>query len=90
MVDAIDGLNEELAEPDQITVSPDTKLFGEGSALDSLSLVSLIADLELALSDKLGRPISLMDDRALSQPESPFTDVRMLTAYIAELIAEST
>ncbi|MET0518443.1 MAG: hypothetical protein ABW005_06360 [Burkholderiaceae bacterium] len=84
---ALRTLNEERAADEQIAIGPDTCLFGEGSALDSLSLVSVIVDLETAVSDQFGRAISLTDDKAMSRDPVPFTDVTALQRYILELLA---
>ncbi|MEO6280703.1 hypothetical protein [Roseateles sp.] len=84
---ALRTLNEERGPGEQIAVGPSTCLFGEGSALDSLSLVSVIVDLETAVSDQFGKPISLTDDKAMSRDPVPFTDVIALKTYILELLA---
>ena len=80
-------LNEERGPGEQIAIGSDTCLFGEGSALDSLSLVSVIVDLETLVSDQFGRSISLTDDKAMSRDPVPFTDVTALKTYILELVA---
>jgi acyl carrier protein len=85
---ALAALNEERAADEQIPLAPDTCLFGEGSALDSLSLVSVIVDLETIVSDQFGKAVSLTDDRAMSRDPVPFTDVRALKTYLLELLAE--
>lgn len=85
---ALNALNEERESGEQITIGPDTCLFGEGSVLDSLSLVSVIVDLEMLVSDRFGRAISLTDDRAMSRVPVPFTDVKALKNYLLELLAE--
>lgn len=84
---ALNDLNEERSDTDKVPVSVDTALFGADSQLDSLSLVSVIVDVETALSDATGRVISLMDDQALSQASSPFASVRALADYIQSLTA---
>lgn len=56
--------------------------------LDSLSLVSVIVDVEGDISDLLSHSISLTDDRAMSQEISPFSNVKSLLAYIMILAAE--
>ncbi|HWK47904.1 MAG TPA: hypothetical protein VNT30_24490 [Stellaceae bacterium] len=86
---ALHNLNEEFDTDSKITVSADTRLFGADAALDSLSLVSVIVDVETDISTEAGRQIMLTDDRAMSREVSPFTDVRALTAYIVELLAET-
>jgi acyl carrier protein len=83
---ALDNLNEELDEP--IQVGPDTMMFGADAVIDSLSLVSVIVDVESEASDALGFPVSLTDDRAISQEVSPFTTPDRLADYIVTLAAE--
>jgi acyl carrier protein len=84
---ALRALNEERGPEEQIEINAQTCLFGEASVLDSLSLVSVIVDLETSLSDMFDRAISLTDDRAMSRDPVPFTDVGALKAYILELLA---
>jgi acyl carrier protein len=85
---ALRSLNEERGESEQIAITPHTCLFGEGSVLDSLSLVSVIVDVETLVSDKFGKAVSLTDDRAMGRDPVPFTDVTALKAYLLELLAE--
>jgi acyl carrier protein len=67
----------------QLELSPTAPLFGPGSPLDSLGLVSLLIDIEEALGDH-GHAITLSDARAMSQTRSPFRSVPALVAYIQE------
>lgn len=85
---ALSNLNEELPAESKVPINVDTKLFGAGAELDSLSLVSVIIDVETAIADELGHAISLTDDRAMNQEMSPFDDVRSLSSYILILLAE--
>jgi hypothetical protein len=85
---ALRSLNEERGADEQIEIGPDTCLFGESSALDSLSLVSVVVDLESLVSDTFGQFVSLTDDRAMSRQPVPFTDVGALKDYLLELLAE--
>jgi len=87
ILDALTTLNEELDEHERIDVTPATALFGPEAAIDSLSLVSVIVDVETALNE-LGLDASLTDDRAMSRELSPFTDVPALKDYILELVEE--
>jgi acyl carrier protein len=84
---ALQALNDERGADEQIVIGPQTCLFGEDSALDSLSLVSVIVDLETLVSDRFDRAISLTDDKAMSREPVPFTDVGALQSYILELVA---
>jgi acyl carrier protein len=80
--EALTTINEERSTEDRFAVGPETLLFGADAPLDSLSLVSVIVDVEQAVSDAAGTEVSLTDDRAMSQEISPFTDVTALTDYI--------
>lgn len=84
----LETINEEIPEPERFAAGPDTLLFGAGGVLDSLSLVSLIVDVEMAVAEISGRQICLTDDRAMSQPEYPFGSVALLTKYIEQLLQE--
>jgi acyl carrier protein len=53
-----------------------------GQTLDSLGLVTLILNIEDKLSEKFGLNITLADDRAMSQKNSPFRSTESLTEYI--------
>src|ERR1700761_3698474 len=86
--EALENLNQELPEDERVEIGPTTPLFGPDATLDSLSLVSVIVDVETALTIAWDAPISLTDDRAMSREISPFTDVGALTDYIMELLLE--
>ena len=88
VLQALNNVKNELGPDEQFEVGLDTLLFGSDSVLDSLSLVSVIVDVEAAISDVSGRDLSLTDDRAMSQSVSPFSDVNSLTAYIVLLLSE--
>ena len=85
---ALANVNDERGPDEQIDISPTTILFGTDTVLDSLSLVSVIVDVEAAVSETSGRDVVLTDDRAMSQDVSPFSDVGSLTAYILLLLSE--
>jgi hypothetical protein len=85
---ALRALNKERSPEDQITIGLDTCLFGKNSVLDSLSLVSVIVDIETLVSDQFRHFVSLTDDRAMSREPVPFTDVTALKSYVLELLRE--
>jgi acyl carrier protein len=68
--------------------NPEAKLFGKGATLDSLALVTLIVMIEQAVGEKFNRAITLADERAMSQLQSPFRTVASLAAYVEELLSE--
>jgi acyl carrier protein len=85
---AIEALNTERPLDDAIPRELSTILFGADSRIDSLSLVSLIVDVETKINADYGLAISLADDRALARTESPYASVKALKAYVLELAEE--
>jgi acyl carrier protein len=75
------------ADDAQMTVAADAPIFGPGSPLDSLGLVSLLMDIEDGLA-QIGIQLTLSDARAMSRKRSPFRDVPELVAFITELLRE--
>lgn len=71
----------------QLDVSPQAPIFGPGSPLDSLGLVSLLIDIEEAMQDR-GLEITLGDARAMSQTKSPFRSVPALVDYIETVLPQ--
>jgi hypothetical protein len=69
--------------------SADTTLLGKGTPIDSLGLVNVLLDVEIAVADETGVSIELMSDRAMSQSRSPFRSVGSLTDYILTLLDEA-
>ena len=67
-----------------LTIAPDAPLFGPGSPLDSLGLLTLLLDIEEELQ-RAGCHVQLSDDRAMSQRRSPFRSVSSLVDYIARI-----
>mgnify|MGYP006299700893 CR=1 FL=1 len=62
----------------------ETVLFGRGSTLDSLGLVTLIAAVEMRLQDATGKDILLVNEDAMSRRRSPFRTIGTLIEYIQE------
>ena len=85
---ALSNVNDERGPGERLDIGATTILFGTDAVLDSLSLVSVIVDVEAAVSEISGRDMVLTDDRAMSQEVSPFSDVSSLTAYILLLLSE--
>lgn len=81
---------EEVVERDGIAIQdklgPETALFGRRGLFDSLGLVSLIVGVEEAIADEYGESVSLADERAMSQSNSPFRTIRTLAEYAAGLL----
>jgi acyl carrier protein len=79
-------LGEELNKPNLTKSNEQTRLFGDKADLDSMGLVTLIADLEDDLQKQLGRPVTLVDEKAMSRLTSPFRRVDYLADYLVELL----
>ncbi len=79
------GTNEQL--PGLEHPEADTLLFGANGVLDSLALVSLIADLETMVEERMGIRVTLADERAMSRNRSPFRTADTLVDYIREMTA---
>jgi hypothetical protein len=84
VLDAVERTNLARDADHQLVVSPTAPLYSPESTLDSLSLVTLLIDIEEGLLDA-GCEVSLSDERAMSQQHSPFRDVPTLVAYISGL-----
>lgn len=85
---AVDSVNSMQSPENQIVKSPVTVLFGPGGVLDSLGLVTLIADLEGVIDQECGVSVTLADDRAMSQKSSPFRTIESLAQYVEILLRE--
>jgi acyl carrier protein len=79
-------LGEELHKPALAQATEQTRLFGDKADLDSMGLVTLIADLEYDLQQHVGRLVSLVDEKAMSRLTSPFRRVDYLADYLVELL----
>ena len=83
--EALEMVNQSRGENEKIPVSAQTALFGNDGYLDSMGLVSLLIDIEESLQGE-GVFLSLSDERAMSEKNSPFRDVPSLTEYILRLV----
>lgn len=86
IIDTLKDLNEELENEAFLNPNSKTKLYGGNGAMDSLALVSFIADLEDKISDKFEKDIVLADEKAMSAKTSPFRNIESLTSYIKSLL----
>jgi acyl carrier protein len=84
----IDEFNQTLPPEKKLKKTLDTILFGQEGTLDSLGLVHLIVTVEQHIEEDFGIPISLADERAMSQEKSPFRTVDTLVNYVAILLEE--
>ncbi len=85
---AVEGVNEQLPEKNQLEKSVDTILFGKSGKLDSLGFVNLIVAVEEKIEEEFGVMLTLADERAMSQKRSPFKSIKTLAGYILQLLEE--
>jgi acyl carrier protein len=88
VIDEITTLNDELETKVDLKTGRETRLFGGGGVLDSLSLVSLIISIEERLEIETNQSVVLATERAMSKRISPFTSVGSLCDYINEMVNE--
>lgn len=63
-----------------------TKLIGRDSILDSIGLVTFLAELEDLIEEELDKEIQIADESAMSRFRSPFTSVESLKEFLLEKI----
>ncbi len=88
IIENVKALVDTFPQEDRILVDENTILFGLNSTIDSLSLVSIIVDLEIEFMDTHNLEISLTDDRAMTRAISPYDNISVLADYILELVSE--
>ena len=86
--DAIVELNEVLEYDSLRDVSDDTPVFGGEEGIDSLSLVTLVTDLEQRSEAAFGRRLRLADPKAMSARNSPYRTAGSLADFIVERLGE--
>ena len=85
---SIDEVNSQMSKDEQLIKSPDTVLYGESSSIDSIGLINIIVTVEQNIEDDFEKSITLADQKAMSQKQSPFKTVESLAKYIQILIEE--
>ena len=73
--------NTNLLEND---LNDDTPIFGAKSNIDSLGLVTLLINIEQKIEDEMNVNITIADERAMSQKNSPFKTIKSLTNFITD------
>lgn len=88
ILNTLKDLVDTLPEDQKFSPHKNTRLFGAGSPIDSLTLVSFIVELESVFSSEYDSEIVLTDDRAMTREKSPFDSVDELSNYIVEITSE--
>ena len=86
---ALDEVNEQLPDDQQLEKSPDTVLLGESGKIESIDLVNILVATEENVEEAFGVPLSITDERAVSEKNSPFTTIGTLCDFITNLLKEN-
>jgi acyl carrier protein len=89
VVRAVDDHNLQSEGGTPLAKRPDTVLYGQDGALDSLGLVNLLALVEEYAQEEFDMPVTLADERAFAQESSPFRTIETLARYLEGLVEES-
>jgi hypothetical protein len=82
---AVDEINGQLPQGARLAKSPDTVLFGDGAALDSLAFVNLLVAVEGEVERAGGPPIGLLDELGRAEETgSPLRTLGALAAHVAQ------
>ena len=78
----------QVGTPPPASVTEETVLVGNDAVLDSLGVVSLIVEVEQRLESEHGVSVVLANDKAMSQKNSPFRTVGVLTDHVMAMAQE--
>lgn len=84
----VQELSGELGYDSFADANPDTPLYGEATGIDSLALVSIVAELERAAEAAFKKRVLLADERAMSRRSSPYRTLGTLAELLQERLAE--
>lgn len=70
-------------------IDKNTPIHGSNGYLDSLGLINLLLAVEEKVREKFNISISLVNEKAMSQKNSPFKTIGTLADYIYSLLKEN-
>ena len=70
------------------SLSAETKLFGEGSVIDSLDLVNVVVEIEEKVLENTGKEISLVDEQSVLEGADSFTTIGTMANLVIERVGE--
>ena len=85
---AVDDVNLQLMNEQQVEKNSETILIGPQAKIDSLALVNLIVAAEENINQEFNASLTLVNENALVEDESPFKTLGSFMAYIAQLLKE--
>lgn len=87
--EAIEELNEQLDDNEQVQFNDETRFIGTHACIDSITFVTLITIIEELIEDKFDKTVHLVNEKAFSSKRSPFYSIETMTNYIEELLKEN-
>lgn len=82
LIDAIEEQNLYLDEPVDLSMGNDAALYSDVGNLDSLSLITIIADIEKHILTHFSVQLRLANERDLNISNSPFSTLGSMLNYI--------
>lgn len=84
LIDVIQEQDLYLDQPVDMSAGGDTILYANDGQLDSLSLITIIADMEKQILIRYGVKLQLANERDLSTENSPFKTLSKMHEFILE------
>ena len=72
----------------QIVLDEATVLIGQGAAIDSMGLVSLLIEIEQQLQEKLQLSVNFTSEKAMAARVSPFRRIRTVIEFICDKLPD--
>ena len=86
VMEAVDDVNPGLPEHMRLEKSPETLLMGQGRAIYSLGVVTLLAAIEVRVREHCGVRLSLVDTALFAGGEDPLRTLGSLTARLDRML----
>ncbi|EHC5873793.1 hypothetical protein JR782_004643 [Salmonella enterica subsp. enterica serovar Eastbourne] len=87
LVAAIKDQDQYLDQPIDLSDGDSALLYTDEGPLDSLSLVTILADVEKKLLEIFGKKVQLANERDLSTQDSPFKTFGQMVSFINARLA---
>lgn len=69
-----------------LSFSDNVILYGKNGLLSSFNLITLVVDVEGYVNEEFNVPVTIADERAFSERNSPFATIESLATYTEKLI----
>tara|TARA_B100000767_G_C19721867_1_gene517658 strand:- start:876 stop:1160 length:285 start_codon:yes stop_codon:yes gene_type:complete len=69
-------------------IDSSTKLFNGREGLDSLGLVTLLINIEQKIESEYGTSLTIADEKAMSEKNSPFKTIGSLIIFLEKRLAD--